>query len=234
MILKQQTRFRSRLALKEKAETHQNTMPQPKDEAAAVQCFAECARPPILRYLNRRSCIASCRITIEVLKRFGIAAHPVPVRFVVCAPVYKIAFISGFSVESQTELRRGAARYVDLAAGPKAGGGNGTWNGHVAVVTANYFLDPSFDQSLDALASNGLQLDPHPYIALAPLPQPINRDALHLEFSLETANSIFLTAQYNSISDYSFLETPAWELDHVEPVIEEIAATMEATFERCT
>ena len=172
-----------------------------------IRAFARVARKIILRYFNRRSCIASSRITIECLKIFGVESYPVPVRFILRAPDLKMAFVTGITPEEQAKARRSARKYIELATGP--GGG---WNGHVIVKAAGFVIDPSFDQALDAFAEAGCRIDNAPRIAVFPLNGVKLPEDFRATFTAMLDDDTKITAQYDALFDSTFADQPAWEL----------------------
>ena len=134
-----------------------------------ITAFAQVARPVILRYFNRGSCIASSRIAIEVLRHFGIPARALPVRFVLRVPALEMAFVTGLSDQEKTKARREAGSFVTVKSGPAIKGGSEIgWNGHLIVHAAGVLIDPSFDQALDAIAQQGHRIDATPLIGVFP------------------------------------------------------------------
>ena len=192
-----------------------------------IRVYARTARPIILRYFNRRSCVASSRITIEALKFFGIAARPVPVRFLVRAPALNAVFMSGVTAEDRAEIAGASgSRFVLLAPGPQISGGGIGWNGHVIVKTREFLIDPSFDQALDAIAGAGHAIAAAPLIAVFPLGGKSLPKTFHAGFTALLDDDTKIISEYDHLPDDSFLRAPAWELDHLQPAIEQILAAM--------
>jgi hypothetical protein len=198
-----------------------------------VAAFAETARPVILRYFNRSSCIASSRIALEVLRYFGIDARAIPVRFALQVPSLKIAFVSGLTSEQKLKARATAGTFIELEPGPEIRNvGGGSWNGHVIVHAGGCLLDPSFDQALDAIAQGGAQIDASPRVAVFALDGEPVPDYFEARFTAWLDDETEIYVEYASIEDDSFKRAPAWETDHLQPAIEEIISSMEKLLER--
>jgi hypothetical protein len=203
-----------------------NKRNQDDNTGAVVRAFARVARRIILRHLNRRSCIASSRITIECLKNFGIESSPVPVRFILRAPDLHMVFVAGISPEEQASARRSARKYIELATGP--GGG---WNGHVIVKAPGFVIDPSFDQALDAFAEAGCRIDDAPRIAVFPLQGVKLPEDFCATFTATLDDDTKITAQYDALFDTTFADQPAWETEHIQPAIRAIISKMKKVLE---
>jgi hypothetical protein len=191
-----------------------------------ISAFARIARPIILRYFNRRSCIASSRIAVEVFRQFGIESSPISVRFVLRAPSLNVAFVSGLTSQQQAEVSTHAERFVALPLGPDIGGGGRGWNGHVILKAGDALVDPSFDQALDALAGNGAPIESAPRVAVFPLNGLQIPQDFHVRFTAILDDNTEIVAEYDALHDESFRDAPAWETDHLEPAIEEIVTAM--------
>lgn len=194
-----------------------------------VGFFAELARPIMLRWFNRGSCIASARIAVEVLRIFGVEVHPVPVRWVLQLPGAKMAFVVGLNAEEQADARRKAESFVEVEQGPVIrGGGKGTgWNGHVILRGDGFLLDPSFDQALHALAQRGAAIESKPMIVVFPTgPDPLPEE-FNAKMGARLDDGTEVTIDYATTGDDSYMQTPAWETDHLEPVIAEVITTMQ-------
>lgn len=204
-----------------------NTIPD------VINAFAQTTRPVILRYFNRRSCIASSRVAIEVLQYFGVEARAIPVRFVVRVPSLKMAFVSGLSPEEKRTAKRDAGEFVELQPGPEIRGGGSGWDGHVIVDAGGCLVDPSFDQALDAIAQQGrVQIDASPRVAVFPLDGRELPDYFEARFTGVLDDGTQIHIEYVRTADESFQLAPAWETDHLEPAIAEIIGRMEKLLER--
>jgi len=185
---------------------------------AVIAVFAATARPVILRYFPRNSCIASSRITIECLKIFGVPSHAVPVTLKVEVRAHKIMFVCGIDEETQARARQSAASYIALQ---RTG-----WNGHLIVKAGRHVIDPSFDQVLDVFASQGIQIETRPAVFVIPVGDARLVKSFAIDFVALTDDGAKIDGQYFGIEDYSFQQTPAWETDHLEPAIREITSGM--------
>jgi hypothetical protein len=189
---------------------------------AVIHAFAMVARPIILEYFTPRSCIASTRIAIECLRPFGVVARPVPCTFYLHIPSLNLLYFSGATAEERARLKT-TNEYVELPACSGLG-----WQGHVcAWVEDRYWLDPSFDQGFQALEEAGkiLQGVETPQIHVMELSDPIGRE-FTLEGKGEMEDGTETLIRYLSLDDNSFLETPAWQLDHLQFAIRRIKREM--------
>lgn len=59
-----------------------------KQRVEVVRLLVEMARPMILRRFRPSSCIASTRVAIDVLARFGMPAEPLPVTVYICNEIF--------------------------------------------------------------------------------------------------------------------------------------------------
>lgn len=177
-----------------------------KDEI--VQCYAETARPVILQFFPRNSCVASCRITMEVLRRFGIRGQVVPVSMIVEAKAFELAFVTG-----GVDLKNRAHEVRSSRNG---------WEGHCIVIAGGYLIDPSFDQC--DMSDRGVAVPL--YILVSPFASRIKPRSFQAELKLVTDSGVTLDVRYVPLSDWSFLGAPAWETDHIEPAIRMITEKM--------
>ena len=106
----------------------------------------------MLEHMSRDSCIASTRVTIEVMNHFGIPAKPLPVFTAVYNAAYALRYkaMGNRWPKDEDELERWHAECGAQSIGigyhegpPEAG----KWPGHlVAVVNNRFLVDASVDQ----------------------------------------------------------------------------------------
>ncbi len=188
--------------------------------AAVIQAFAQVARPIILKYLSRRSCIASVRVAIECLKRFGVRGRPFAVRFVVEIPAMNLMYTSGLSDEEQERARK-AKSFINLP-----GGEGGGWNGHLVIEAGGFLIDPSFDQAFAAFAETGHAMETPPMAVVFPLNGGRLGPDVQVDYEAALDNGTRLVIRYAVRPDDSFLDAPAWEFEYLMPVIREVCREM--------
>jgi len=201
-----------------------NLIEKPKpDEEQIVLAYAKIARPIILKHLNRRSCIASSRVTIEVLRTFGVTAQPIPCSMQVVMPDLNLMYFNGCTPEKRAEYQKQAARYETLPNDP--GGG---WNGHVVVEAADLLIDPSFDQALDVFATVDPTVASDPTIMVLPNCGRLLAAGQHsVEAVVLDDRERQLHIRYDPLDDGSFASTPAWELDYLLPTIRNVKIALQ-------
>ena len=177
-----------------------------------IQRFAYVARPVILSYFPSNSCIASTRIAIEVLARFGVEADALAVGMIVEVKALSLAYVSGFAV-------RHLATILRLDSAP--------WDGHlVAIATvgeSRYLVDASFDQV--SMPEQGLQIAP--FVFVAPLPDPtLLTGTIGMILTLVSDTGQKISVRYSPIPNQTFRDAPAWETDHLQPAIATICKLM--------
>ena len=114
-----------------------------------LEAYAEIARGEILREFGIESCIASTRITLEVMKKLKVPVKPLPTRL--CAMnVVMARLIEEHGWPDPKTLDRWVeehnAHSIGLGYGPPTPDDPG-WDGHlVAFVGGRYIVDASIDQ----------------------------------------------------------------------------------------
>ena len=119
---------------------------------AILEALAALARPLILERFGPSSCIASTAIGIDVLRRFGIGARPLPVRVEIYNPALAAALAAGNEPPTDPAAR---PAWMDAFGGWSIGlgmGGDeepGKWPGHLVcwVDSPPVFVDLSLDQA---------------------------------------------------------------------------------------
>jgi hypothetical protein len=173
-----------------------------------VRRYASVARPVILEFFPPNSCIAASRITIEVLRRFGIKAQAVPVSMVVQSKSRDLAFVSGLDMKGRAHQIRPASKNA--------------WNGHCIAIAGGHLIDASFDQC--DMADRGVHIPP--YILTVRIGDKVRLNSFHAVLEMITDDGEALEVQYFPLNDWSFLQSPAWETDHLQPAIQLICARM--------
>jgi hypothetical protein len=184
-----------------------------------VRAFAITARPIILKYFPPACCVAASRITVECLRRFGIRSEATQVKFVVHVKALNMAYVAGLDEDEREKARLKASDWIDRVPDNLVA----PWNGHVVVVTKkmpSFLIDPSFDQAV----MPGVRIPP--YILAAPLGRAIRPCDVGADLQLKTDDGLTLDVRYVPSSDRSFLDTPAWDRDHILPVADEICVAM--------
>jgi len=187
---------------------------------AILAAFSTVARPLILKFFPPNSCIASTRIALECLRRFGFTGEGLSVEFVCEFAERGTAYVGGLRPESEREARRTAKSFTRL----KDPSGEGADMHVVAVVSApggRWLIDASFDQ----VGAGRWPVPPEPLIV--PIPANLDRLEIHLDARIELADGVRAKVQYRSRPERDFEGTPAWELDHITPLISLICRCME-------
>lgn len=178
--------------------------------------YRRVARGILLFYFGPASCIASTRVTIEVLKRFGVSAEPLAVKFLAQCHARKTAYQSGFTDE---ELKGAKSQ------SPAPGHQHEGWNGHLVAIAEDgpvyYIIDPSFDQ----IAIPGIRIPPN--ILIFPGDAAVPPREMLAELKIETDDGDMLHVSYRPLGDSSYLTMPAWQTDHLQYAIATIVAAME-------
>ncbi len=169
-----------------------------------ISAFASVARPVMLAYLggDRRTCIASTRMTIETMRSLGLEAEAVPVQFMVHCKALNYAYISGFSQKARDRMARRAGK-------PILTRGSG-WNGHlIAAVAGRWLVDSSIDQ-IDS-PDHGLLVEPCTLVMPIPEGERLSLKRLSVEIRGATDNGQQLEISYRSIQNHAYRESEAWE-----------------------
>lgn len=120
----------------------------PQQHTRVIKAYAEVARPLISERFGSASCIAAARVTIDVMRHFGLRAEPVSVVARASNAQYWAcrARVGGRPPESQKEFERWHVQdgaYVAQVGNATAPDGSG----HVvAVVEAHTLIDGAIDQ----------------------------------------------------------------------------------------
>ena len=170
-----------------------------------IYAFVRLARPIMVRAIGRQSCIASTRITIEVMARFGIVAEPAPCKLIAQCDALKLVYLSGFSGKEKREMSRKAKSFTTRRHNPHDRG----WCGHVVAVIENrIWLDASLDQIHSP--EHGFEI-PHEMLVVLLDPKiPVPDTALE---AVVDVGEHRVKIHYRPSGDFSFCDTPAWEFD---------------------
>lgn len=182
-----------------------------------IYAYAKVARPVLLGYMGRRSCIGSAHAGILALGRFGVDVQPVPADFHLSIPSLAVAYVAGIMDEEKFRGRAIAKDWVDLDTGDG-------WNGHVLLTYHDqYLIDPSFDQAFASLADGGVPVSRKPRTMVFPLNGNRLTPGMMASFSMTTDEPATLAFEvtYRAKSDDSYRDTPAWN-DEALPYIADI------------
>ena len=170
-----------------------------------IDAYVRLARPIMVKAIGRQSCIASTRITIEVMDRFGIPAEPAPCKLIAQCEALMLAYVSGFNGEEKRAMSRKAKSFVTRRVNPRDPG----WCGHVvAVVEGKLWLDASIDQ----IHSPELGFEIPHEVLLIPLDPKVPIPDTAIEAVVDVGEHR-VKLNYIPSGDYSFVDTPAWEFD---------------------
>lgn len=189
-----------------------------------IRAYAAIARPMILHYFPEpNACIAACRTTLECLKRFGVRSRVEAVELVVTVPDLELSYVSGLSVESK---QRAIDKSKELLSVENA---TDAWDGHVVVIADGYWLiDPTFDAPFAAMYQAGkLKERLEPAVSFVKTESPMRDAGWYMKIGVGFSDGTMVDVQYNSRPEYrSFTKTPAWEIDHLQPLIHSICEGM--------
>jgi hypothetical protein len=189
-------------------------LPSPEVIDVIVRAYAHVARPYILRWFpERNNCIAACRATIEALDSFGIHAWPLSVRMQAKVKERKLGFGMGLLPEEAARARKkaGARTYSPFRRG---------WPGHLIVGTENHWLiDPTFDTTFDAFRMLGYDCGEQNYVMAVQWHEDINPLAFSMDASFGLNDGHTLEVKYLSSPNEDYRDAPAWETDHLQPLI---------------
>lgn len=181
-----------------------------------LERFIECATEAKRGYLQRNHCIAAVRVAKECLEPLGFHVEPMPVKLIVQSEEHKVAYIIGASPEEQQRLSRRASSEHRPSPNP--------WNGHlICLIDRRWILDPSFDQA--SAPDHGMPIDEMLLIDTdGCMVEPIDPLDLAIDADLTLNSGLRVKVTYQPTKDMSFLTAPAWETDHIEPLIRSIGA----------
>lgn len=165
--------------------------------------FCSSAREIMLTFTGHNSCIASTRITIETLRRFGINCTPMPVKFALEVEAHNVAYSSGLTQEELATANKSVETPWETG-----------WRGHLVASYKDALIDPSLDQA-DIALKGILGLRPEVYLFLF---SP-DHAGLELEFSTPKQKHCKLT--YIQTGDNSYQESEAWN-DEALPLLSDL------------
>jgi hypothetical protein len=111
--------------------------------------YAEIARPLILGNFREDSCIASTRVTVEVLGRLGIKARPLPVRFVTVneAQFQRMQEIGRWpTAEEYAQWKEETPEVWSVGIDETPGRRPDGYPGHLVAIAGPYLIDASASQ----------------------------------------------------------------------------------------
>lgn len=192
-------------------------------EERIIHAYAQVARPILLRYVGRRSCIASARAGLDTLAAFGVEVKPVAVNFCLSIPELNVAYIAGVEKADRMQLQKTASDWVELDSA------DSTWNGHVILAFGTHCLiDPSFDQAFASIAEGGIPVPVNPLTMVLPLdgrpfmPGMFARYSIRMDPPEEYVGEI----RYEPKDDASYQETPAWQDEAMPFIVSHIIAAV--------
>lgn len=193
-------------------------------EERIIQAYAQVARPILLRYLPRRSCIASAHIGLQALAELCVDVQPVPVYFCLRIPTLNVAYIAGISEEDKQRAIAECAGWTDLGTGHD-------WNGHLLLKYRNEFLiDPSFDQAFAALAEAGTPVSTKPLTLVLPLDGQSFPAGAQARFKglLDPPEELAFEVQYIASDDNSYRDSQAWNDEAIPFIASHIVSAIRA------
>lgn len=181
---------------------------------SVIQRYTEVARPIMLRWMGRRSCIAATRLTCLVLEAYSVPVEAVPFVWMVSIPDRNLMYLSGLRGAEKAKAIRTVADWKEV--------GDGTgWDGHVAAIAqGRYLIDAAFDQvSLD-----GLCVDPMVFaMDLGTKGLPAGN---MLRAGCESDDGVKFVVEYRPLDDWTFRSTEAWTDEGLPFIAEGICLAM--------
>lgn len=163
--------------------------------------YAAVARPMMLEFMERSSCISAAKLTCEVLRIFNLKAQVLPYAMVMQVPELKLAYLVGLRGEDKEKARRDAANWTERT--HKQGG----WDGHVvAIVEGRWLIDAAFDQ----VEMEGFRMPP----MILVLDMGENKIPLcdrGIDVAAVNDDGLKFTLQYRPLDDWSFEQSDAWK-----------------------
>ena len=163
--------------------------------------FGRLARPVMLKVLNRNSCIASSKITVDCLTQFGLTVTAHAVKFLVTAPSLKLVYAAG-----TTERGRRLTADKTLNCQMVAGLVGRDMLLLLSVAQRTSYLDASFDQA--SLPDRGMTIPP--CMLILPIPPDAPDTDLEITAVLILDDGLEIKVQYFPTNDDSFMSTDAW------------------------
>lgn len=186
--------------------------------AEIIDRFAKTARPIIRQYFRADSCVASTRITIEVLSRFGIKARPFQVSPVAMNRQYAALLKAhgGWpSVEVFEEWKEQDPTIWSLGIDPVESNDK-RYAGHLVARTGRYIIDASADQL--TRVPRGIIV---PGVIVLEHNERFFRGEQNLIKNLELGGVVLYSIP--AVENNTYLDAPDWrKTEHIRPVIKEI------------
>lgn len=193
-------------------------------EERIIQAYASVARPILLRYLTRRSCIASAHVAHLSLKAFGVSVRTVPVHLQFSIPALEVAYIAGITASEKERSKAVSRDWVELDEGT-------AWNGHVVLNFRNRSLiDPSFDQAFAAIAAGGVPIPANPLTLVLPLEGHSLTPGVRARYSLrmDPPEDHMCEVLYIVTDDNSYRDTPAWQDEAIPFIVDHVVSAVRA------
>lgn len=189
--------------------------PQPPAHVI-IEVFRVVARHFLVTALGEASCIASSRVTEEVLKIFGIQSKAYNTMLRVRCLELKLAYVAGVP---KAELAT-AKEVIDLHTGEG-------WEGHVVnVIPGRGILDTTLFQVDYRLKTHrGAIMGFAPMIYAWNITDEIYTTSLATLVLLNDQDHR-IDLQYQFTDNEGFKNEPAWELEYLKPLIHMIVETM--------
>jgi hypothetical protein len=183
--------------------------------------YAEVARPEILRDFRADSCIASTRITIRVMREFGIFAEPLSVIFIVGNAEWRRRIIEN---QEPWPDPKDIYKWCEMTGAWSVGVGNGRkreggWPGHLVAYLPkhNFIIDASIDQA--NRPAKGIILPP---VLIAQISPRFAAGEIALE-----STSKWMYLQYACAPNELFRLSKDWtEFQRIKPVVKRIMRHM--------
>lgn len=174
---------------------------------AWVGLFAAIAPDEIARFFpTPNNCIAAVRILEQVFLKAGVQVRVIPCRYI--CEGHGRAYVAG---PRDPEWDGKFAANVPLSLDLRKDG----WQGHLIALAGRWLIDPTWTAAAPFI---GFPENEDRCLALA-MPPEYDPKLDSARLDVETASGQFLRLRYEPVDDHGYLETPAWELDHLEPAI---------------
>jgi hypothetical protein len=195
---------------------------QKQKQVAAEQIvhrYSQIARPIMRQFMDRSSCIASVRTTVEVMRIFRLQAREYSVSFVFEVPEKKYARIAGFSHAERKRMAKESQTWKDDI--PE----NGGWNGHlIALVENRWLIDPSIDQA--HAPEFGVEIAPEMLVIDTEGHHWNARCQFDVHLGLTLDNGVIAKVKYRSVKNRGYLNSDAWNDEGLPLLADAIAEKM--------
>jgi hypothetical protein len=184
-----------------------------------IERFCQVAPAEIARFFpTPNNCIAAVRIMQQVFLPLGVDVRPHPCRFLCQAPALERMYIASPHDEAWERSVRDRVAVTSEEDRRKGG-----WQGHLVALVGGWLVDLTWLAAAPFLGAEWFE-GADPVLALQ-LPAAFDQE-MCVRADCVTPRGLSVEVRYEPVADNGYLETPAWELDHLEPAIALISRRM--------